>query len=456
MQQSKKRPPMEKELKAEPAVKRPRVILRSCPDYQQDRISAILKEAVGDLDLRIAGRVFIKPNVVTANRKYIHHSYTHPAVVAAMAEIVKAGTITSLTIGESGGYGIPSRLFLRESGYLDMARKIGVNLVDMNVHPVVPTELSRARWHKRILLPRHIAEADFKIWMPKLKYHIFASVTNCLKLNIGILTHKERMLYHDYRIHEKIVDLLEPGYPDLIVSDAIDITYGFESAPYPVHLGLLMIADHPLAADVVAAHIMGYDPHDIAHLRIAAERGYGSLDLADLDISGDIDLAELKARPKGQPRLLQNLQALETPIRFFSGRAWDTGILCDGGCEGAVKGCLGTIEKRRPGALKKARAGAIVCGVYDGDVIMPDGPVLLVGDCTRVLGKMEARKVYRAGGCPIGARDLMLKLPWIFKLPSPMIDARDAQLFIWNTLIKVLQIVWYKILRRPLPEIRRT
>jgi uncharacterized protein (DUF362 family) len=418
---------------------KPRVILRSCPDYDRDAISGILGESVGDLDIRFSGNVFIKPNVVTANRRYIHNSYTHPDVVAAMAGFVRDNNIRRLTIGESGGYGIPSRLFLKEAGYFEMARRNGLDLVDLNEHPVVETVLEKARWHKRILLSEYIAEADVKIWMPKLKYHIFASITNCLKLNIGILVHKERMLYHDHRIHEKIVDLLEAGYPDLIVSDAIDITYGFESAPYPVRLGLLMIADHPLAVDVVAAHIMGYDPREVTHLKIAAERGYGSLDLDDIDITGDVDLAELRQRPKGERRLFQVLNELETPIRFFTGQAWDTGLICDGGCEGAVKGCLGTIEKRRPGSLQNARAGGIVCGVYKGDVVMPDKPVLLVGDCTRVEGRLEAKKIYRVGGCPIGARALMLKVPFIFKLPSPMLDARDAALFVWNSIVKVIQ-----------------
>ncbi len=418
---------------------KPKVILRACPEYDQDALSGILKESVDDLDMRFSGKVFIKPNVVTANKRYIHNSYTRPEVVAAMAGIVKNDGVSRITIGESGGYGIPSRLFLKEAGYFEMAREWGIDLVDLNEHPVVRQPLEKGRWHKSILLSRFIAEADVRIWMPKLKYHIFASITNCLKLNIGILLHKERMAFHDHRIHEKIVDLLEAGYPDLIVTDAVDITYGFESAPYPVRLGLLMIADHPLAADAVAAHVMGYDPHQVAHLKIASERGYGSLDLADIDISGDIDLDELKARPKGERRLFQVLDELDTPIRFFTGQAWDTGQLCDGGCEGAVKGCLGTIEKRRPGSLRRARPGAIVCGVYDGDVIMPDKPVLMVGDCTRVLGKLEAKKIYRARGCPIGARALMMKVPLVFGLPSPMLDGRDAALFIWHSVIKGFQ-----------------
>jgi len=54
---------------------------------------------------------------------------------------------------------------------------------------------------------------------------------------------------------------------------------------------------------------------------------------------------------------------------------------------GAVKGCLGTIDKRNPGAVARAREGAIVTGVYKGDVDAGSGVALLIGDCTRVEGK---------------------------------------------------------------------
>ncbi len=417
--------------------KRPRVILRRCPDYKVDRISGIIRESMQALDCRVAGDVFLKPNVVTANRRYIHNSYTHPDVTEAMVNVLRqAYAPESLCIGESGGYGIPSRLFFKESGYMDLANRIGIDLYDLNEHKLVKVKLARALWHKEILLSRYIHAADYKIWLPKLKFHIFAGITNALKLNIGILTHKERMLFHDYRIHDKIVDLLEPGFPDLIVTDAIDITYGFESAPYPVRLGALIIADDPLAADVVAAVIMGYAPEEIQHLKLAAERGYGSLNLDDIDISGDVDLDTLRATPKGNTRLFQHLDELDTPIRFFNGRAPGTDLPCDGGCECALKGCLGTIEKRTPGVLKNARKGAIVTGIYAGDVIMPDGPVLLVGDCTRVEGRLEAARVSRIKGCPMGARDLFIKVPLLFGVPSPMLDPRDATLFILNSVAK--------------------
>ncbi len=429
-------------------MKKPKVILRNCPDYEIDKLAGLISEGIADLGCQIKGKVFIKPNVVTANRRYIHHSYTQPAVVEAMVTVLRRHALESICIGESGGYGIPSRMFLKESGYYEMARKLGVRLIDLNEHALVDVALAKGVCHKKIALSREIHTADFKIWMPKLKYHIFASITQTLKLNIGILAHKERMLFHDHRIHEKIVDLLEPGYPDLIVSDAVDITYGFESAPYPVRLGALLISDHPLAADVVAAHIMGYQPQDVKHLAIAAQRGYGSLNLEDIDLTGDISLTELQARPKGKPHLFQVLRELETPIEFYAGYAPDTQVICDGGCEGALKGALGTIEKRSPGALHKARKGAIVTGIYHGDVIMPDGPVLLVGDCTRVEGRLTAKKVHHIKGCPLGARDLFIKMPLLFSMPSPMLDKRDAFLFISNSIQKAANMTLNRFLLR--------
>jgi len=427
-------------------MKKPRVILRKCESYEVDLISNIIRESVFDLDCRIKGKVFVKPNVVTANRRYIRHSYTNPSVVEAVVEVLKEYHPDGITVGESGGYGTPSRLFLKEAGYYEMAKRTGVDVIDLNEHAFEKVPLKKGVWHKEIMLSKYIRDADFKVWMPKLKYHVFASITNALKLNVGILSHSERLLYHDYRIHEKIVDLLEPGYPDLVVSDAIDITYGVEGAPYAVRLGALMIADHPLAADVVAARIMGYNPEEIQHLRIASERGYGSLNLEDISISGDADLEELCARPKGEPRLFQVLSELDTPIQFCSGYAPDTDIICDGGCECAVKGCLGTIERYAQGSLKKAKNGAIVTGVYIGDVMMPDGSVLLVGDCTRVEGRLAAKRTFHIRGCPVNTRQLFGKVPSLFEMPNPMNDIRGMILFLINSIERGCNILKNRIL----------
>ena len=147
-------------------------------------------------------------------------------------------------------------------------------------------------------------------------------------------------------------------------------------------------------------------------------------------------------------QFFQHLNELDTPIRFYAGYAPNTDIICEGGCECAIKGCLGTIEKRTPGSLKKAKKGAMVTGIYHGDVIMPDGPVLLIGDCTRVEGELKAKKVYRIKGCPMGARNLFILVPLIFGMSSPMFDVRDATLFIMNSLQKGFNMVKNRMILR--------
>ncbi len=42
-----------------------------------------------------------------------------------------------------------------------------------------------------------------------------------LKLNVGLLLDRERMWNHNYNLDEKIIDLLEVGFPDFIATDAM-------------------------------------------------------------------------------------------------------------------------------------------------------------------------------------------------------------------------------------------
>ena len=276
-----------------------RVILRRCDAYAPQTLEAIITEGVRELGLVPRGRVLIKPNVVTANKGYIHHSYTEPAIIKAMVESLRNGFgADQITIGESGGIGMPSRMFFAESGIGPLAKKLKVPMRDFNEEAVKTVPLEKGKYHKTMAVAKSLYQAEFKVWMPKLKFHIVTDLTHALKLNIGLLNHKERFLYHDDRLHDKIVDMLEIGWPDLVVSDAITIGRGFESSPYPVHLGAVILSNDPVACDVVAAKILGYDPENVRHLAEARDRGYGSLDIDQIRISGDITIEALRSRIK--------------------------------------------------------------------------------------------------------------------------------------------------------------
>ena len=418
------------------------VLLRRVDSYDPLKMRAVVQEGFELLGRKPQGRVLIKPNVVFANKVYSQHAFTHPELVGVVADRVRDFPgITDLTVGESGGFAIPTRLNFKEAGYYEMGLRHQVPVIDFNEDPYKKVTLEKGRFHKTLLCPRLIHEADFKIWMPKLKFHICCEVTNALKLNIGSLLHKERMLFHDDRLNDKSVDGLEIGYPDLIVTDAITIGHGFESCAKPFHLGVVLISNDPLAADVVAAQILGYKPQDVHHLRIASERGYGPIDPETVKGLGDVGIAELAEKTSGIVSQFQDMQKLDTKIRFYEGIGPHTNEICYGGCMAAVKGSLGTIDARRPGSLKNAREGAIVTGIYEGDVDAGEGVCLLIGDCTEVKGTIRARKIKKVKGCPIGAVKLTSVLPFVFGMSSPMFDIRDVPLVVLNTIEKTLNKV---------------
>ncbi|HVN72612.1 MAG TPA: DUF362 domain-containing protein [Desulfomonilia bacterium] len=418
------------------------VLLRRVESYDPSRMREVVREGFDLLDSKPNGKVLIKPNVVFAQKNYSQHAFTNPALVGTVADHVRGySSIKDLSVGESGAFAIPTRLNFKESGYYEMGRKHQVPIIDFNEDRYVKVELKKAKLHKTLFCPRLIHEADFKIWMPKLKYHICCEITNALKLNIGSLLHKERMLYHDDRLNEKIVDILEIGYPDLIITDAVTIGHGFESCAKPFHLGLIMISNDPIASDVVAAQILGYKPEAVNHLRIASERGYGSIDPSSVRILGDIGIAELAKKTSGIVSEFQDMQKLDTKIRFYEGIGPNTNQICYGGCMAAVKGSLGTIDARRPGSLKNAKEGAIVTGIYEGDVDAGDGVCLLIGDCTEVRGAIKSRRVKRVKGCPLGAVQLTTVLPFLFGMPSPFFDTRDVPLVVLNSIEKFVNKV---------------
>ncbi|MCD6570721.1 MAG: DUF362 domain-containing protein [Deltaproteobacteria bacterium] len=423
-------------------MQKPWVLLRSVKDYDPTKLKEVVEEGFELLGKRPSEKVLIKPNVVFANKRYSNHAYTNPELVGAVVDTLRSSGVPEVTIGESGGYGLPTRMLLKESGYYEMGKAHNVPVVDFNEDRYVKVKLEKAAYHKTMLCPRLIHEADFKIWMPKLKYHICCEITNALKLNIGILLHKERMLYHDDRLNEKIVDLLEIGYPDMIISDAVIIGHGFESCAKPFYLGVIMISNDPVAADVVAAQILGYRPEDVHHLKIASQRGYGSIDPSSVDVLGDAKIEELAEKTKDIVSEFQDIQKLDTPIRFYEGIGPHTGDICYGGCMAAVKGCLGTVDARRPGSLRRAKKGAIITGIYDGDVDAGDGVALLIGDCTEVKGTIKARKIKRVKGCPIGALQLTGVVPLTFGMPTPLFDLRDG----WNFVTKSVSKGWHKII----------
>ena len=392
-----------------------KVIIRNCQDYDPPAIERIVREGLAELGLagRVRGRVTVKPNVVMAHRTVAPSGYTRPEFMDGLLRAVEALAPdgSKVTIVEKCGAGVPTSRMFRRAGYYRLrrshrARGHRVRVLPLEEAAKQKVHLSRGVVHQTITTAPQIVDNDFLIYAPKLKTNYLAhGLTAALKLNIGILRDRQRMWNHNHLLDDKIVDLLEAGRPDFVATDAVEIAMGGNQFTQPGrHLGVVILADDPLAHDVVCAHIFHLDPRRVGHLQKAADRGCGSLDLADLDLGGDLSLDEVRERTKTWDVGFVRVDQVASGIKVLSGDPY-----CTGGCQGVFLDWLYMIKDRKPRLWAKLPAWTVVIGKYPGDVAADR--VLIVGTCSSVEGRLAAKKVRRVRGCPPKHKDLVL---WLF------------------------------------------
>ena len=399
-----------------------KVILRRCERYDAGKIRALIREGMAELGAQPKGRVLVKPNVVFAHRRYGRYGFTHPEFLKALlSEVAERDEVSKVTLGERCAVTVPTRYAFLEAGWnpLKSIPKVEFCFFDEAKQKVVP--LTKGTVHKELHLAAPLVDADYKIYAPKLKHHVSSKLTCALKLNIGILDSKERLFGHDFRLEEKIADLYEAGHPDLVVADGITIGQQNELVPTPLELGVILIAPNGISADSVAARILGFKTDEIEHLAIARSRGWEPVKDEDVEIVGDVGLDELQAKTKNLDRTFHDPRELDTPIRFYFGNYPGGKKICTGGCVNMIKSALAILEAYDPGALDRANPVAVVIGEYQGDVEGQGRPILFVGDCTKVAGKVSG-KVRRVGGCPVVVPYFIVPAAYYFGLKNPYLD----------------------------------
>jgi len=386
-----------------------RVILRRAESYDPAVIAEIIRQGIDELGLtpRIRGRITIKPNVVMAHHKVAPSAYTRPEFLDGLLTAIEgaSGSRTRVTVAEKCGAAVPTTRMFRRAGYYKLKRKHRFKLLAIEEARKKRIPLQKGIIHREIRTAREIVDRDFLVYAPKLKTNSLShGLTAALKLNIGILCDPERMWNHHYNLDEKIVDLLEVGYPDFIATDAIEVSCGGNHlTQHGRHLGLILMAASPLAHDVVCSHIFHLDPRQVGHLAAAEKRGYGSLNLADIDLSGDISLEEIRARTRTWPTGFIRADEVDCAVRVLSGEPY-----CTGGCHGVFLDWLYMIKDRKPKLWLNLPPWTAVIGKYKGDVVADR--LLIIGQCTKIEGKVSARRKRKIGGCPPKHKTLVLLL----------------------------------------------
>ena len=226
-------------------------------DQELDEAIATLLKKVGFTPDKGKG-IFIKPNVVigTGDTSIV----TSPEVVESLIKYFPGHKIT---IGERSAVGVDTCQALERSGYVALAKKYGVKIVDLGQAARV-----KVKWDRGYLeLPQLIFENHY-INLAKLKTHFLTTVSLCAKNQKGLLSVKDAKKFHFIGIDQAICALGKAVKPDLNLIDGIKALEGNGPTTFgkAKKMDVLIAGNDLFQVDSVACRIMGIEPSEVKHL----------------------------------------------------------------------------------------------------------------------------------------------------------------------------------------------
>lgn len=189
---------------------------------------------------------------------------------------------------------------------LPVLREFGVPFVDGHLDPVVWVPVpGGGTLFRQYPIPQSVAEADAVVSVQKLKNHVFAGVTLCMKNLFGLIPLQPRgrprtYYHHIVRMPYMLADLGRIFNPVLNILDGLVCQAWEEWGPgdHPRICNTLIAGDQVVATDACAASLMGHDPQadwltppfhrDRNALLVAAESGFGTVDLSQIDFQSEV------------------------------------------------------------------------------------------------------------------------------------------------------------------------
>jgi uncharacterized protein (DUF362 family) len=268
----------------------------SIQKVEGDRIQTAVRIALEQVDglglITPGDTVLLKPNLVKPAPSGCGR-ITDARVTEAVARLVLDCSPGRVVIGEgsSVGYDIAGMVdtytAMEESGSADVARALGLEMVDLNHDEQVTVQAPDAYVMPEFGVARTAYEADVIVNLPVIKTHGRTGITCALKNMKGVLRGAEKKRTHRTGLDRAIVDLNRVMKPHLVVVDALVGLAGTHTRPEDrVPLNCVVAGRDAVAVDVVCAAMLGFDVDEIHHLRLAGEAGLGVAELEQIEVRG--------------------------------------------------------------------------------------------------------------------------------------------------------------------------
>ena len=232
-------------------------------------------------------KVVVKPNIGWDRRPELGAN-THPDIVGRLVTLCLEAGASEVAVFdntcdqwekayktsgiEAAAKAAGARVFPAHdtSYYRDVAVPAGVSLKTVKIHAA-------------------ILDCDVFINAPVLKHHSGSTMSACIKNLMGIIANADRKFYHANDLHQCVADILSVKKPHLNILDAFSPMTrngpkGNSTNDLDTSVRQLLVSTDIVAIDAAASRILGHAEDGIKHVRIAADAGYGSCELAKLKI----------------------------------------------------------------------------------------------------------------------------------------------------------------------------
>lgn len=335
--------------------------------------------------------VLLKPNVLCPF-DYRTGAVTNPHLVRAMCRLAKVAGAKKVIIAESVAVGIDDVMeAFTKSGIAEVAREEKAELVDLLAVDTICMGIPNGRVFRRLQIPEIIMQADVLINLPVMKTHDVFPATLGLKNMKGVLQQKDKKRFHRWGLAQSIVDLNKLVLPQLTVIDGTVAMEGLGPVRgTPVNFGVIVSSFDTVAADAVAAAVMGIDPMEIEYIKLAEEQGLGCADLSQIQLRG-LSIDDVKKEFK------------ITQIDFDTYREQGAIIYEAGACSGCHHFLESLITYHLKGNVDLLKGYTIIFGQTVRPPEKIEGELLSFGACTR---KYRNQGEYIAG-CPPHGLDVL-------------------------------------------------
>ena len=225
--------------------------------------------------VRNGDKVLVKVNICGGVPE-IKGSYTSTVVVDELVDLIRSAGGEPI-LADADMIWTKFWQAAKDSGWVDWAKKKGVRLLNLSETRIVNFDFGVESVLGIEKVSMECINADVIISVPTMKTHLLTGVTLGMKNMYGTFPDVDKAKYHRKGIERTIYDVNNAFTPSLVV---IDGSIGGEAvgplSTRPLSFETIIASNDVVMADSIACQIMGYDPMDVIHIRIAQESGLGN------------------------------------------------------------------------------------------------------------------------------------------------------------------------------------